>query len=332
MIEIRVTSSKQNYEFLLRQKVTVIRGKSGTGKSQFYKLISDGWSEDVHIQVSGGYELAALSGRERWRDIIEMSLLKKRKSIFVVDDEDFVSTKEFAEIFGQDGQNYYILINRMENFGKLGMIPFSAKEIYEMEGEGKDHYLRRFLHFGTVVPKKHCLCVTEDKGAGADFFRLIFGEENTDSAGGKDQLLQYFMENKTKYQRKQIFLALDLCAAGNCIETLLAYLQTCTVNVLIHGEYESFEYLLLTSNFYAYDFSDISNEEIAGYPSFERMCTAILEDLSKGQLYHYNKDELNYCYVKNCCFKDCRRACDRGMQGEKIAEMLKGTVWETFLF
>ncbi len=36
--------------------------------------------------------------------------------------------------------------------------------------------------------------------------------------------------------------------------------------------------------------------------------------------------------VKNCCFKDRRRACDRGMHGEKIAEMLKGTVWETFLF
>lgn len=49
MIEIRVTSSKQNYEFSIYQKITVIRGKSGTGKSQFFRLISDAWSEDVHI-------------------------------------------------------------------------------------------------------------------------------------------------------------------------------------------------------------------------------------------------------------------------------------------
>lgn len=331
MIEIRVTSSKQNYEFSIYQKITVIRGKSGTGKSQFFRLISDAWSEDVHIRISDGYELSALNGRERWKDIIEMSLIKGRKSIFVIDDEDFISTKEFADILGQDGQNYYILINRIENIGKLGMISFSAKEIYEMVGDGKEHYLQKFLHFGTTIPSGRYLCITEDAESGNDFFKLIFGQDNTASAGGKDQLLQYIMNNKSKYQGKQVFLALDLCASGNCIEVLLAYLQTCNISAFIHREYESFEYFLLKSHFYDYDFSNISNEEITSYLSFERMCTAILNDLSRGKLYHYTKEKLNYCYVKNCCFRQRRKACDRGIQGEKITEMLRGTIWEAFL-
>lgn len=168
MVQVSVTSSKQNYEFSLYQKVTVIRGKSGVGKSQFYKLISDAWSEDVHIRVSDGYELSALNGREHWKDIVEMSLLKQRKSVFVIDDEDFIATKEFADIFGEDRQNFYIFINRVENFGKLGMIPFSAKEIYEMVGEGKNHYLRKFFHFGITVPSEKCLCIMEDSVSGAD--------------------------------------------------------------------------------------------------------------------------------------------------------------------
>lgn len=110
MITIVIESKKYNCVVDLHQKVTVISGDSGTGKSMFAKSIADD-SRAYKISLNNcDYELYVINAN--WKEIISYGIEHKRKSIYIIDDCDFVITREFNELIRKDKYSYYIIITR----------------------------------------------------------------------------------------------------------------------------------------------------------------------------------------------------------------------------
>ena len=74
--------------------------------------------------------------KEYWDDINNFPIVN---SVIVIDDENFVESKEFATFVNADKYNYYIIINRTQ----ISKIGYSVYEVYELKTNGKSHWLER---------------------------------------------------------------------------------------------------------------------------------------------------------------------------------------------
>ena len=71
-----------------------------------------------------------------WRTIGAIEIISL---IIVIDDEDFVKSRDFSHFFNCDKYNYYIIINR----SKVPGINYSVDEIYNFVKDGTDHYIKK---------------------------------------------------------------------------------------------------------------------------------------------------------------------------------------------
>lgn len=164
-VDISVNSKKFQCSFSIVDKVTFIEGDSGTGKTQFsLRVLSS--AATIKTIVSNGFDLTVLSKKEfnRSLSIAKRNIVKytgqkfpendKDKtgkllfeywsqednfpifdSVIVVDDEDFVSSREFSAFFNADKYNYYIIINRREVAG----ISYSMDSVFKFKTDGIHH-------------------------------------------------------------------------------------------------------------------------------------------------------------------------------------------------
>ena len=144
MINIDIKSSRFEFNMTVNQKITVIRGNSGKGKSTFAKAAED---------VSGAYKVSVSDSKYRlevpsnkdWYRTISRNIEHKDKCIYVIDDADYVTTKEFASLFKEDKYSFYILINRFAGLSirSMSQLPFDIDEVYEFKADGKKHWLSK---------------------------------------------------------------------------------------------------------------------------------------------------------------------------------------------
>ncbi len=157
-VDISIRSKRLEYEFEIKEKITFILGDSATGKTQMVSLINSFGNPSVKISVSNGFDLVSISEsefskfikhanrrihenkysslKEYWDDINNFPIVN---SVIVIDDEDFVESKEFATFVNADKYNYYIIINRTQ----ISKIGYSVYEVYELKTNGKSHWLER---------------------------------------------------------------------------------------------------------------------------------------------------------------------------------------------
>lgn len=134
MIEISVKSKRYSCVLQLHQKVTVIVGNSGRGKTIFTKAIEE-QNEAYKITVSEtSYKLVVLS-KTTWHDVVSVGISTNDRRIYIIDDMDFITSKEFSDMLAKDKTCYYVLISRFT---------LHRDEVYEFCTDGENHWLEKY--------------------------------------------------------------------------------------------------------------------------------------------------------------------------------------------
>ena len=153
-IKVNIHNNKVTYDFVLKRNITIIRGKSGTGKTTLYRLVSDHMKDNkgsgVKITMSSGDSCIALNDTDFENQI------KKTKNSVVFIDEGFGGFKNSESVNDfirriKKTDNYYVIFSR-ESFDK---IPSSVEEIYELKTNKSKHTLKKFYE----INKNHRLNV-----------------------------------------------------------------------------------------------------------------------------------------------------------------------------
>lgn len=336
MLSIEVRNKRYNCDLVLKHKVSVIKGDSGTGKT---------WLTKALIDISGGYKVAynqrvtpVLLNEREWKH--QLICNYESTPLFIVDDCDFVFTKEFGSVFNRIGICYLILIMRtsvrMDKLERMNTISVSGDAVYNFVANGIEHTITPDIDFKPIQVDKEIHCskvLCEDSGSGFTFFKHLYGSNNVVSSCGKDGIVECIMNSYEEYNRlDSLLLLVDYSAIGLRLKEILGILKFCNINVYMIVKYKSFEYMLLRSNMFSVSEEDICRDELS-YPSLEVACETLLANLTKDKIYSYDKrKELKSCYYLNCCTMNrSELQCDRGLSGNKIKSLLIDTEFDILL-
>lgn len=132
-----VSNRDAKFEFDLYRNITVVRGKSGTGKTTLYEMVADytRLNDKSGVNVSSHKNCVALIYSD-WKN----QLINTNDSIVFIDEgAEYLKSKDFAEAI-RNTSNYYVIFNR-ENLYEL---PYSVEEIYEIKTSGKYHRFEKY--------------------------------------------------------------------------------------------------------------------------------------------------------------------------------------------
>lgn len=327
MIDIVIKSRKYNFSLAVNQKVTVIRGESGRGKSMFTRAAED---------VSGAYSVKVSDTRYKlvvppnrfWYETISRNIKYGDKCIYVLDDADYIASPEFAHLFKQDTSSFYIIINRTTDLSlkRLSQIPFSIDEVYELVADGINHSLVHSYAESDMQSQSFDFFMIEDSGSAYDFFSSI--NSGLVSSSSKDKII-----SRLPNTCGNLLLIADRAALGNCYDEILEKAYTLNLNIVVPKHYHSFEFFLLRSRMFDFDTTTITNEMICSYSSYERMFEKIIYELTSGKPYHYDKSAINPCFTVSCCCKRSEtKICDKGfVAGDKIEQLFSNTGFELLI-
>lgn len=108
---IVLSTKKIEFEVLTLNKVTLLQGDSGTGKSVFMKYLALSMDKSLGIKVDCDIVCAVLPDNctaDTWKNYLSYA---NNTIIFIDDYSTFVHTKEFAEFIKGDN-NYYVIATR----------------------------------------------------------------------------------------------------------------------------------------------------------------------------------------------------------------------------
>lgn len=135
---LTVETKRLKYDFEIKRKYTVLRGDSGTGKSELYRLI--------RRKSSGGVKVTCDIPVKAFRGEIQM-LNSTSNSIITIDEYDIneIGVDKIIKAL-QRSDNYFILITRRQ----LSNLSISVTEIYELHSDSYDRasksYTETCLH------------------------------------------------------------------------------------------------------------------------------------------------------------------------------------------
>lgn len=160
---VSIYDSKIRFDLELERNITIIKGKSGTGKSTFYNmvvaLLSTNGTSSVHCNCRD--KLRVLDWHSNWDEEISSS----HNKIFVADEHThYIFTNEFARVV-RNSDNYFIFITRS---GKLINLGFSVDSIFELKTEKMNSmYItklcKRYIYENGIVKPE--LVITEDSNS-----------------------------------------------------------------------------------------------------------------------------------------------------------------------
>ena len=128
--DISIWDNKIRFELVLERQITVIKGKSGTGKSTLFMMFEDmlnkGRVTGIHCNCKDKIRVLSLS------DDFKTIISNEHDKIFVFDEYfDYIQTQEFAEAVN-NSDNYFIFITRS---GRMNWLTYSVNNIYELRTE-----------------------------------------------------------------------------------------------------------------------------------------------------------------------------------------------------
>lgn len=329
LLDIRIKGKRLSYEISLKDRLTILVGDSGTGKTTLVDMLLN--EDDIYnVSLSKKYNVAELL-KSNYKALLN-DAINGVEYLFVIDDKDFMYTSEFASLYGNVTNSLFIFICRTESdkFKKWNTIPFSANAIYKLEHKfGVNVLTPKFTYSYITNMIKDFVVITEDRKSGyqlaCELFNTVY------HADSKDKLLQYIKENKELFINRNVLLFVDIPAIGFILSNVIKYLTMLHSYCFVIKDMQSVEYLILRSKFYNKNI-DLCGSDMIEYITIERYCTDILEQLSLGKPYTYSKSKLNNCYTTNCCTKDRKdNICDKGISGDKLKYLFSGTDFEYLL-
>ena len=191
-VKLRISGRRRlPYYLTLKYKYTIIRGKSGTGKSELVRIVSRDEtsinSNPQNLQVVAPRLLSRMS-KQQILNLLNGYMMNPFDTVFIFDeDTPIISSGKFQEAI-QEVDAFFILICRHE----LGSLPYGIQQIYELFSDGQmvslapmyDELLKnKFSQFESVKQ-----LYTEDSNSGYKF--LAKRSENVYSSKGKDKILK----------------------------------------------------------------------------------------------------------------------------------------------
>lgn len=306
-VKISINNNKVAYEFILKRNITIVRGKSGTGKTTLYRLVSDHMKDNkgsgVKIIQSSGKSCIALSDTD-W----ENQIIKTKNSIVFID-EGFIGFKNTKNINYfireiEKTDNYYVIFSR-ESFDK---IPSSVEEIYEIKTKGKKHTLEKYYKISdyyrlivhTRKKDKFLVLITEDSKSGKQFFKEYYKNTNreVDSANGNSNIINAINEKIDK----ELLVIVDGAAFSPYIDKVYKICKYHkNINLCVP---ESFEWMIIKSGVLKGKKIDeaLNNTseriDIKQFFSWEQFFTYFLEYITKDKKrLKYEKKKISAYYL-----------------------------------
>lgn len=190
---IKVSNRDTSFTFDLNRNITIVRGKSGTGKTTLYEMIADytRLRDKSGVNISCKKNCAALVDID-WKN--QLSSLSD-SIVFIDEGAAYIKTLEFAKAV-KNSDNYYVIFSRES----LHDLPYSVDEIYEIKASGKYHkFVKMFKS-----DKKHIyslgnieknfqfdILLTEDSKSGYQFFKNYFNGIKIVLVNHQVQILKY---------------------------------------------------------------------------------------------------------------------------------------------
>lgn len=306
-VKINIHNNKVTYEFTLKRNITIVRGKSGTGKTTLYKLVSDYMKDNkgsgVKITMSSGDSCIALNDTD-----FEHQIKKTKNSVVFIDEgfhgfKDAESTNDFIRRIKKT-DNYYVIFSR-EGFDK---IPSSVEEIYEIKTNKSKHTFKKFYElnknhrFNINIGKKDnfVLLITEGSKSSKQFFKEYYKESGikVESANGNSNIIGMINEN----EKSGLMVIVDGAAFSPYIDKVYKICKyNKNINICLP---ESFEWMILKSGVLkGKQIEETLNNtseiiDITKYFSWEKFFTYFLEDITKDKkLSKYEKKKISAYYL-----------------------------------
>ena len=297
---IDVRNNKSVFKLDLDTNISIIKGESATGKTTLVDMISQysRYGADSGITLISDKKCVALEKLNWQQDIKNIA----DSIVFIDEGNDFVKTKEFAAAI-KNTDNYYVIITR-ENLFEL---PVNIDAIYGIRGRRYFSLKRTYNSLYRIYPDKAIytkpdIIITEDSGAGYEFFKAIFDKKGCEciSSNGNSGIL-----NKIRlYENKRILIIADGAAFGAYMEMLSDYAKRKNSCISAYLP-ESFEWIILSSGL----IKDSEIDDILKAPyeyidsrdffSREQYYTALLIQKTKDTYLSYNKRKLNISYLQD---------------------------------
>ena len=205
---VEVSNRDASFKFDVTRNVTIIRGKSGTGKTTLYDMIVDHTrlKDESGVNISCGKSCVALVDID-WKNQLNGIA---DSIVFIDEGAKYIKTPEFAEAV-KASDNYYVIFSR-EN---LHVLPYSVEEIYEIKASGKYHrFVKMFkankdhIYSSTTSRKKFefDILLTEDSKSGFQFYKNYFDNTGVvcQTAGSNSGIFKWLREHRDKKDRKSV--------------------------------------------------------------------------------------------------------------------------------
>ena len=142
-LEVNISSKRFCCSFELIDKVTILLGESGTGKSKLVSALND---------VSGAYKnyfsqsIKVINLEDAtWR--ILMSNKYNERVLFTIDDLDFICSYEFGTLLNSCVNCYFLIVCRTHTMTnkirRQNIFSINVNSIFDMEDCGVYHYFRK---------------------------------------------------------------------------------------------------------------------------------------------------------------------------------------------
>ena len=277
--QVVVRNNKVQIKLAIRRNLTILQGRSATGKSTLIDLVAqfDELGPDSGVTVNCDVPCKALSGRNWQRDLEAIS----GSIVFIDEDNAFMRSHEFARA-AKASDNYYVLVAREA----LPQLPYSVDEIYEFKNTGCSSskypaYSRTYTSTQRVYGPQRFdgsrpdLVVVEDSNSGFELFSALCEKSGVSckSAMGKTNVYKTVRDADAK----SVLVIADGAAFGPEMETVLALGRRKRLQLLLHpaGYIES-----------------------ADFFSWEQFFTRELIERTRGSYLAYGKSTLNPAYLE----------------------------------
>lgn len=303
--EVIVGNARIQYKFTIERNITIVRGKSATGKTTLIDLIADyeenGASSGAYLRCDK--PCTVLRGRHWERDLqlIEDSI------VFIDEGSPFITDVEFARAI-RHTSNYYVIATR----ARLPYLPYSVEEVYEIHNTTRrsSKYVPvkrlyssfRRIYGSSLTLREPQIVIVEDSRAGFQFFKAICDRLGIccESANGKSNVFAKLKEHSGDIG-SQILVIADGAAFGSEMDLVDSLHYVVDFQLFLP---ESFEWLVLDSGV-------LCDEQVKGilgdpasfidsekYFSWEEFFTELLRARSRGSYLEYKKRRLNKAYLQ----------------------------------
>lgn len=249
-VTINARCADTKYKLLIREKVTVIRGQSGTGKTRLIDIIRNTVPGNPTYQVNVSHRLFISAPSAA--DLLRNSVESWKDTLVFVDERIVDSLGDYFCSLVRESEAYWIIISRNDDI--LRTIPFSMFEAYE------------FVKTNNVIVNKQIFScdsrtfggkfavntvtgfITEDSASGWYFFNKALPKAIVkDSASSNTKVVSTVIKHLGS--SACILVLFDACAFGPFLGDLLSLLDMPEYKQsdICFYAMESFEWFLLHS-------------------------------------------------------------------------------------